>query len=90
MDDILLQEDSQKAILKEQFALRRGWSIKPEPLDVAIWIPKGTRTPGTPADHKEFTINCSDFARKTGAICYGLDIYQDRMGQTVGMTRLSK
>lgn len=83
---ILLQEDTQKAILKEQFALRRGWSIKAEPLDVAIWIPKGTRTPGTPADHREFTINCSDFAAEDWGYLFGLDIYQDRMGQLLNDT----
>ena len=60
---------------------RRGWSIKAEPLDVAVWIPKGTRTPGTPADHREFTINCSDFAAEDWGYLFGLDIYQDRMGQ---------
>jgi hypothetical protein len=78
---ILLQENSQKAVLKEQFACRRGWAIKAEPLDVSIWIPKGTRTPGTPADHQEFTINCSDFAAEDWGYLFGLDIYQDRMGQ---------
>ena len=78
---ILLQDDSQKAVLKEQFALRRGWSIKPEPLDVSIWIPKGTRTPGTPPEHREFSINCSDFAAEDWGYLFGLDIYQDRMGQ---------
>lgn len=78
---ILLKEDTEKAVLQEQFAMRRGWSIKPEPLDVAIWIPKGTRTPGTPADHREFAINCSDFAAEDWGYLFGLDIYQDRMGQ---------
>jgi len=66
---ILLQEDTQKAVLKEQFALRRGWSIKAEPLDVAIWIPKGTRTPGTPADHRESLSTAQTSPPKTGAIC---------------------
>ena len=78
---IVLQEDSQKALLKEQFAVRRGWSIKAEPLDVTVWIPKGARTAGTPADHREFTINCSDFAAEDWGYLFGLDIYQDRMGQ---------
>jgi len=78
---ILLHENSPKAILKEQFAVRRGWSIKAEPIGVAVWIPKGTLTPGTPADHKEFTINCSDFAAEDWGYLFGLDIYQDRMGQ---------
>ncbi|AEB08770.1 protein of unknown function DUF87 [Desulfobacca acetoxidans DSM 11109] len=78
---ILLKEDSQKEILKEQFALRRGWPVKPEPLDIAIWIPKGTRTSGTPADHLEFSVDCSDFAAEDWGYLLGLDIYQDRMGQ---------
>jgi len=78
---ILLKEDSQREILQQQYAIRRGWNIKPEPLDVSIWIPKGTRVPGTPADHQEFTINCSDFAAEDWGYLFGLDIYQDRMGQ---------
>jgi DNA helicase HerA-like ATPase len=83
---ILLQEDSQKAVLKEQFAVRRGWSIKPEPLNVAVWIPKGTRAPGTPEEHREFTINCCDFAAEDWGYLFGLDIYQDRMGQLLNDT----
>ena len=78
---ILLDENSQKALLKEQFGVRRGWPIKSEPLDVTVWIPKGTRTPGTPSNHQEFTINCSDFAAEDWGYLFGLDIYQDRMGQ---------
>ena len=78
---ILLKEDTRKDVLKEQFSVRRGWSIKSEPLDVAIWIPKGTRTPATPANHHEFAINCSDFAAEDWGYLFGLDIYQDRMGQ---------
>ena len=83
---ILLKENAQRELLQEQFALRRGWDIKPEPLDVAIWIPKGTRTPGTPADHLEFVINCSDFAAEDWGYLLGLDIYQDRMGQLLNDT----
>jgi DNA helicase HerA-like ATPase len=78
---ILLKEGSQKEVLREQYSVRRGWNIKPEPLDVAIWIPKGTRTPSTPAGHLEFTINCSDFAAEDWGYLFGLNIYQDRMGQ---------
>ena len=78
---ILLHENSQKAVLKEQFVVRRGWPIRAEPLDVVVWIPKGTRTLGTPANHQEFTINCSDFTAEDWGYLFGLDIYQDRMGQ---------
>jgi len=79
--NILLKEGSQKEVLREQYAVRRGWQIKPEPLDVTIWIPKVTRTPSTPAGHLEFTINCSDFAAEDWGYLLGLNIYQDRMGQ---------
>lgn len=78
---ILLDENAQREVLQQQFAVRRGWNIRPELLDVAIWIPKGTRTPGTPSTHHEFTVNCSDFAAEDWGYLFGLDIYQDRMGQ---------
>ena len=79
--DIALDEKSQKETVQSQFAVRRGWDVKSEPLDVAIWIPRGTREPNTPASHAEFTINCSDFAPEDWGYLLGLDIYQDRMGQ---------
>src|SRR5688572_9739688 len=78
---ILLEDNTKREVLQDQYALRRGWDIRSEALDVAIWIPKGTRTPGTPADHREFTINCSDFAAEDWGYLLGLDIYLDRMGQ---------
>jgi uncharacterized protein len=79
--DIALDEKSGKEIIKQQLSLRRGWEIKSEPLDVAIWIPQGTRSPNTPGTHREFTVNCSDFAAEDWGYLLGLDIYQDRMGQ---------
>jgi len=78
---IPLKEDSQRDVLREQYAVRRGWDIKSEPLQVVTWIPKGTKGPGTPVGHCEFTINCSDFAAEDWGYLLGLDIYQDRMGQ---------
>ncbi|HPL67329.1 MAG TPA: DUF87 domain-containing protein [Smithellaceae bacterium] len=79
--NLLLEEGNKQEILKEQYALRRGWEIKPEPLDVTVWIPKGTRTAATPPGHREFSVNCSDFAAEDWGYLLGLDIYQDRMGQ---------
>jgi len=79
--DIVLDEKSQKETVQQQFAARRGWDLKSEPLDVAIWIPRGTRETNTPASHTEFTVNCSDFAPEDWGYLLGLDIYQDRMGQ---------
>ena len=79
--NLLLEESNKQEILKEQYALRRGWEIKPEPLDVSVWIPKGTKTSSTPSDHREFSVNCSDFVAEDWGYLLGLDIYQDRMGQ---------
>jgi len=79
--NIALDEKSQKKTIQQQFAARRGWTIKSEPLDVAIWIPKGSASDNTPATHKEFTIRCSDFAAEDWGYLLGLNIYQDRMGQ---------
>ena len=84
--NILLNENSNKELLNQQFAVRRGWKIEPQALDVAIWIPKGTSAPGTPISHLEFTINCSDFAPEDWGYLLGLDIYQDRMGQLLNDT----
>ena len=38
---------------------------------------------GVPADQHEFTINCSDFAAEDWGYLFGLDVYQDRMGQLI-------
>lgn len=79
--NIALNEKSPKETIQQQFAVRRGWNIKSEPLDVAIWIPKGSASDTTPASHKEFTIRCSDFAAEDWGYLLGLNVYQDRMGQ---------
>ncbi|MFH1932589.1 MAG: ATP-binding protein [Pseudomonadota bacterium] len=79
--NISLSEKSQKETIQQQYAVRRGWNIKSEPLDVSIWIPKGSASETTPPSHREFTIRCSDFAAEDWGYLLGLNIYQDRMGQ---------
>jgi len=79
--DIALNEKSDKETIQQQFAVRRGWNIKSELLDAAIWIPKGSASNGGPMSHNEFTIRCSDFAAEDWGYLLGLNIYQDRMGQ---------
>jgi hypothetical protein len=79
--NISLNEKSQKETIQHQYAVRRGWNIQSEPLDVSIWIPKGSASETTPPSHKEFTIRCSDFAAEDWGYLLGLNIYQDRMGQ---------
>ena len=68
-------------LLREQKSVWRGWNIKSEPLDVQVWIPKGSRTEATPINHREFTVRTSDFTADDWGYLLDLDIYQDRMGQ---------
>lgn len=79
--DIRLDEASNSEVVKKQFATWRGWNLKPEELNVEIWIPKGTRTDQTPVTHKEFAVRTSDFSADDWGYLLNLDIYQDRMGQ---------
>ncbi len=79
--DIPVDEHAQQEIVREQFAVRRGWDIKTEELLVQVWIPKGTRTSSTPVSHRDFAIRSSDFNAADWGYLLGLDIYQDRMGQ---------
>lgn len=79
--DIALNEGSDSTVLRAQRAAWRGWNLKAEPLDVRVWIPKGTRGEETPAGHRDFAVRTSDFSADDWGYLLGLDIYQDRMGQ---------
>lgn len=79
--DIPVSGDSKQPIIKAQYAAWRGWDLENERLDVVVWIPQGSRIATTPPTHREFTVNCADFTAADWAFLFGLDIYQDRMGQ---------
>jgi len=79
--DISLDEAGESDVLRQQRATWRNWDLKPEELDVRIWIPKGTRTDQTPSSHLEFAVRIADFTADDWGYLLGLDIYQDRMGQ---------
>jgi hypothetical protein len=79
--DISLEKALESNILQSQRATWRNWNLRPEQLDVEIWIPKGTRTEQTPANHREYAVRTSDFSADDWGYLLGLDIYQDRMGQ---------
>ncbi len=79
--NISLDNAADSAILRQQQATWRGWKLEAEPLDVQIWIPKGSRTETTPASHKEFSVRIADFGADDWGYLLDLDIYQDRMGQ---------
>jgi hypothetical protein len=79
--DISLDEVGDSDILREQRATWRNWDLKPEELDVQVWIPKGTRTGQTPRSHLEFAVRTADFTADDWGFLLGLDIYKDRMGQ---------
>ena len=79
--DISLADEGQRPIMDEQRAAWRGWDLEPEPLDVQVWIPRGTRLESTPSSHREFSVRTSDFSAADWGYLLDLDIYQDRMGQ---------
>ena len=79
--DISLEAASDSEVLRTQRATWRTWELKPEKLDVQVWIPKGTRTEATPSNHREFAIRTSDFTADDWGYLLDLNIYQDRMGQ---------
>ena len=79
--DIGLDEATDSEVLRAQRATWRTWDLQSERLDVQVWIPKGTRTEATPADHREFAIRTSDFTADDWGYLLDLNIYQDRMGQ---------
>ena len=76
--------DSSQRLLREQALAQRGWDIESEPLDVQIWVPEGTSS--SSSQHKEFTIDCADFAASDWGYLFGVDIFQDRMGQLLNDT----
>lgn len=77
--DVPLSLNSSQKLLQEQALAQRGWDIQSEPLDVQIWIPRGTAS--SSRQQKEFTINCADFTASDWGYLFGVDILQDRMGQ---------
>ena len=68
-------------LMRQQYAVRRGWDISTETLDAHVWIPQGTRLDSTPSSHREFAVRTSDFSAADWGYLLGVDIYQDRMGQ---------
>jgi len=79
--DIPVEDDPSREIIQQQLAVRRGWDVETEELDVCVWVPKGTGNRSTSETHREFSVRTSDFTASDWGYLLGLDIYQDRMGQ---------
>jgi len=77
--DIPLSFNSSQKLIQGQYLAQRGWDIQSEPLDVQIWVPKGTSS--SSRQYREFIINCADFTASDWGYLFGVDILQDRMGQ---------
>ncbi len=84
--DISLTEAADRPVIQEQRAVWRGWQLQPEPLDVQVWIPQGTRSETTPASHHDFAVRTPDLTAADWGYLLDLDIYQDRMGQLLNDT----
>lgn len=80
--DITLSPDSTQEIIRAQYAIRNGWSLKETPeLNVSIWVPQIDTNPAQQTKHQKFTTSYCDFTASDWGYLLGLDIYQDRMGQ---------
>ena len=79
--DIPLTEETDRPLLREQYAVRKGWDIGPEQLDICIWRPPGDEGETAPAHHRTFTIQTSALTADDWGYLLRLDIYRDRMGQ---------
>jgi len=82
--DVPLSLNSSNKLHQEQALAQRGWNIRSEPLDLQIWVPRGTAS--YLRKYKEFTINCADFTASDWGYLFGVDILQDRMGQLLNDT----
>jgi len=81
--EIPLSADSPKEKVREQYALLRGWDVRPEKLDVTVWVPSGHRTADMPDSFQDFTLDTSAFSAADWGSLLNVDIMQDRMGQLI-------
>jgi len=84
--DIPLTAEAGRPLLQEQYAIRKGWDIGTEQLDICIWRPPGDERENAKggtgaARHRTFTIQTSALTADDWGYLLGLDIYRDRMGQ---------
>jgi len=84
--DVPLVEQASLPLLQEQFVVRKGWDIGPEPLDICIWQPPGDEQETASPRHRTFTIETSALTADDWGYLLDLDIYRDRMGQLLADT----
>lgn len=77
--DTPLTPDSNKEVIIEQLKVHKSWNIALEPLNVQIFVPKGTTA--ITEEQKEFTIGCTDFTASDWGYLFGVDLFQDKIGQ---------
>jgi hypothetical protein len=66
--------------VRTQFEMLDGWQIKPEPLNVKIWLPAGFKTANHPPTVREFRIRVSDLDPADLADLLGLNLMRDPQG----------
>lgn len=77
----LNNEWTDSAELDRQVALLAGWDIRPEPLQVDIWVPAGYERPLSSARHNTFRLHLPDLRVDDWGSLLGVDIMRDVMGQ---------
>lgn len=68
------------ARVRQQFDMLDGWQIKPEPLNVNVWLPAGFKTANHPETVAEFSIRVSDLDSADLADLLGVNLVRDPQG----------
>jgi len=78
---IPLEKDSEYQEIKKQSSFLKGWDIKPENLNVDIWVPAGYRYDLTSENYKDFYINVGSFSIEDWSALLDFDMVRDIKGQ---------
>lgn len=80
---IPLETNTQYSEINKQASLLKGWDIKPETLNVDIWVPAGYKYHLTPENYRDFYIDVSSFSLEDWGALLNLDIVRDIKGQFI-------
>ena len=80
---IPLNSQTKFSEINKQASLLTGWGIKPEFLNVDIWVPAGYKYELTPPNYKDLFVNVSSFSVEDWGSLLNLDIVRDIKGQFI-------
>jgi len=68
------------ARVRQQYEMLDGWQVKPEPLNVRIWLPAGFKNENHPPTVREFSIRIGDLDVADLADLLGVNLMRDPQG----------